>query len=110
MTPLKPIRHMLTALGVATTRPWAFLVVAAYAALWLAFDARSLNWHGLATLATWLMTVFIQRAEHRDTQAIQAKLDRILAVVDPGPQPLAHIDELEPEEIEARRDADRPGP
>lgn len=69
-----------------------------------------MNWHGVATLATWLMTVFIQRAEHRDTQAIQAKLDRILAVVDPGPQPLAHIDELEPEEIEARRGSGPEGP
>src|SRR5215467_8980277 len=27
--------------------------------------------HGVATLATWLMTLFIQRAEHRDTQAIR---------------------------------------
>jgi low affinity Fe/Cu permease len=24
-------------------------------------------------MATWTMTLFIQRAEHRDTQAIQAK-------------------------------------
>jgi low affinity Fe/Cu permease len=37
------------------------------------FDGQS-----VATVATWLMTLFIQRAEHRDTQAIHAKLDELL--------------------------------
>jgi hypothetical protein len=36
------------------------------------------NWHSIATLATWLMTLVIQRAEHRDTQALQAKPDELL--------------------------------
>jgi hypothetical protein len=33
------------------------------------------DWHPIATVATWLMTLLVQRAEHRDTQAIHAKLD-----------------------------------
>jgi low affinity Fe/Cu permease len=32
----------------------------------------------LAALAVWLMTPPYQRAEHRDTQAIHAKLDELL--------------------------------
>ena len=29
-------------------------------------------------MAVWFMTLLIQRAEHRDTQAMQAKLDELL--------------------------------
>ena len=39
-----------------------------------------IDWHAVATLATWLMTLVIQRAEHRDTQAIHGKLDELLRV------------------------------
>ena len=37
-------------------------------------------WHDLGSIkmSVWTMTLFIQRAEHRDTQAIQAKLDELL--------------------------------
>jgi hypothetical protein len=38
--------------------------------LWLRFDPGSLNWAGIAMLATWTMTLFIQRSEHHDTQKI----------------------------------------
>jgi hypothetical protein len=41
-------------------------------------DPGSFNWHAIATLAVWCMTLFIQRGEHRDTQAIHAKLDELL--------------------------------
>ena len=37
-----------------------------------------LHHEGLATMAVWFMTLLIQRAEHRDTQAMQAKLDELL--------------------------------
>jgi low affinity Fe/Cu permease len=100
----EPVRRAITAAGVATARPFAFLIVGAYAVLWAAFDPASLNWHGVATLATWLMTLFIQRAEHRDTQAMQAKLDELLRCMAAAPDDLAGIDREEPEEIEAHRD------
>jgi hypothetical protein len=45
-----------------------------YGAPWM-FLGEGLKWHSIATLATWGMTLVIQRAEHRDTQAIHAKLD-----------------------------------
>jgi low affinity Fe/Cu permease len=49
-----------------------------YVALWLIFDPGSFGWHGVAVTATLLMTLFIQRSEHRDTQAVHAKLDELL--------------------------------
>ena len=84
--------------------PWAFGTVALYALLWIILDPQSLNWHGVATLATWCMTLFIQRAEHRDTQAIQAKLDELLRAEGKARSELAMLDKKEPEEIEAHRD------
>jgi low affinity Fe/Cu permease len=71
---------------------------------WLAFlDRQSLDWHGVATPATWLMTLFIQRAEHRDTQALHAKLDELLNANERARNELMHIDEEEPEELEHQR-------
>ena len=72
------IRQWLTQFGVLTAHPLAFGVVGVYAVAWIVLDPSSFDWHGAATIATWLMTLFIQRAEHRDTQAIQGKLDELL--------------------------------
>src|SRR4029450_4138337 len=47
-------------------------------AIWAMADPASFDWHSVATLATWFMTLVIQRAEHRDTQAIHVKLDELL--------------------------------
>jgi len=98
-------RGILTEIGTWTARPSAFLVVALYALAWLLIAPQELNWHSVATLATWLMTLFIQRAEHRDTQAIQAKLDELLRSNTRASDQLAHIDRKEPEEIERERNA-----
>jgi len=49
------------------------------------------------------MTLVIQRAEHRDTQALQAKLDELLRANDKARSELASIDEQEPETIERQR-------
>lgn len=105
---IKPlVRSSLTRFGVATSRPAAFLVLLAFAALWLIFDRQSLDWHGIATLATWFMTLMIQRAEHRDTQAIHAKLDELLRADDQADERLAALDDEEPEEVERYRAAKR---
>ncbi|SRR6266404_1628453 len=95
--------HLLTSLGVMTARPSAFIVLAIYTVAWAAFDRDSLNWHGFATLATWFMTLVIQRAEHRDTQALQAKLDELLRADEMARTSLTKIDTEEPEVIEQRR-------
>ena len=49
------------------------------------------------------MTLVIQRAEHRDTQAIHAKLDEILHALGRRNE-ITRMDEKEPEEIERRRE------
>ena len=94
---------ILTKLGTLTARPWAFLILLVYAVLWLIFEPHSLNWHGVATLATWAMTLFIQRAEHRDTQALQAKIDELIRSNGSARDEITEIDEKEPEEIEEHR-------
>ena len=50
------------------------------------------------------MTLVIQRAEHRDTQAIHAKLDGMLHAMGEARNELTRVDEEEPEEIEKRRE------
>jgi len=95
------IRSWLTFIGVSTSHPLAFVVVAVYVVLWLIFDPRSFGWQSAATVATWVMTLFIQRAEHRDTQAIHAKLDELLRVAGEADSDLATLDQQEPEEIAA---------
>lgn len=100
----KAFRATLTKLGVLTARPTAFIILAVYVAVWLLIDRRSFDMHGIATVATWLMTLFIQRAEHRDTQAIQSKLDELLRAVSNADETLKEIDKEEPEEIEAKRE------
>jgi low affinity Fe/Cu permease len=98
------IRHSLTTLGVLAGHPVAFLLVAAYGLLWLLVDRQNFGWHGFAVLATWFMTLLIQRAEYRDTQAIQAKLDELLHAHNQARNGLTHIDEKEPEDIERHRE------
>ena len=98
------IRSWLTFVGVSTSHPSAFLVVALYVAAWLIADPHSFGWESAATVAVWVMTLFIQRAEHRDTQAIHAKLDELLRAEGAADKELRALDRQEPEEIEAHRE------
>ena len=109
---MEMIRRSLTTLGVLAGHPLAFLLVVVYGLAWVLQDRESFGWHGFAVLATWFMTLLIQRAEYRDTQAIQAKLDELLHAQAHARDGLTHIDEEEPEDIErhralARRDDER---
>jgi low affinity Fe/Cu permease len=97
------IRNWLTQFGVWTTHPVAFLLVAVYGVLWLLFNPTTLGWGGVAVLATWFMTLVIQRAEHRDTQAIHAKLDELLHAQTGARNELTKIDNKDAEEIETHR-------
>ena len=97
------IRHRLTELGALAAHPSAFLIVTAYALGWFVLERETFDWHGVATICTWMMTLFIQRAEHRDTQAIHAKLDELLRTDPRAETDLARLDEREPEDIEKYR-------
>jgi low affinity Fe/Cu permease len=100
----RSLAHALTSLGVLTARPIAFVIFGVFVVAWVIFDRESLNWHGIATLATWFMTLVIQRAEHRDTQAIHAKLDELLRANENADEDLARVDEEDAEEVEEERE------
>ena len=102
------VRDRLTRLGVLSSRPAAFFLVLGYGVLWFAFAGQTFDWHAIATLATWMMTVFIQRAEHRDTQAVHAKLDHLLDRLDAADGKMAGIDRMQPEDIEQFRKTHTP--
>lgn len=101
------IRQLLTRLGTLAAHPTAFLIVALYATCWFVFSPDTLDWHGVTTLVVWCMTLLIQRAEHRDTQAIHAKLDELLKADTRARTEVAQVDKKEPEEIEKLRDGER---
>jgi low affinity Fe/Cu permease len=103
------VRLRLTRLGVLSAHPAAFLVVGGYAVLWIAFDRASFGWAGVATVATLSMTLLIQRAVHRDTQAIHGKLDELLRATGGARTELTGLDEQEPELIERHRKHARAG-
>ena len=97
------MRQALTSLGSYLASPVAFLFVGLYVLLWWFFEPEDLDWHAGAVIATWLMTLVIQRAEHRDTQAIHAKLDEIVHAMAGARDDVVNIDDKEPEEIERHR-------
>ncbi len=75
-----------------------------YALLWLAFAPHTFDWNAIATLAVFVMTLFIQRANRRDTLALHAKLDELLRVDHAARSELTQLDEQEPEAIIRHRD------
>jgi low affinity Fe/Cu permease len=97
-------KHWTTRIGQATGHPAAFGIVVVYAILWLVFDRTTFDWNAVATLVVWVMTLFIQRSNRRDTLALHAKLDELLRVDSGARSELARLDEQEPEEIERHRD------
>jgi low affinity Fe/Cu permease len=99
---LQKVRGWLTNIGVLAARPAAFVVFIVYGILWMALG-DGWRWHSIATLATWGMTLVIQRAEHRDTQALHAKLDELLKVHQDAKNELMNIDEKDAEEVERER-------
>jgi low affinity Fe/Cu permease len=99
---VKIFRGWLTQIGVLTSRPIAFAIFVLYAIAWLVFG-DGLGWHQIAVMATWGMTLVIQRAEHRDTQALHAKLDELLKAVGDADDDVMDIDEKDAEEVEKER-------
>jgi low affinity Fe/Cu permease len=99
--------RLLTEAGTWTARPAAFAAIGLYGVCWVAFDRASFDWHGAATLLTLCMTLVIQRSEHRDTQALQAKIDELIRVHGTARNALTRIDDEEPEDIESLREGER---
>jgi low affinity Fe/Cu permease len=97
-------QHWTTRAGQATGHPAAFAVVIVYGLLWFYFSKATFEWNAVATLAVWVMTLFIQRSNRRDTLALHAKLDELLRVDSGARSELARLDEQEPEAIQKHRD------
>jgi low affinity Fe/Cu permease len=93
-----------TKIGKAAAHPAAFGVVVAYALIWLLFERRTFDFNAFATLAVWMMTLFIQRSSHRDTLALHAKLDELIRADINARSELTMLDEKEPEMIAKHRD------
>ena len=96
-------QHWTTRVGQATGHPAAFAVVILYAGLWIYFSKGTFEWNAVATLAVWVMTLFIQRSNRRDTLALHAKLDELLRVATDARSELTRLDEQEPEAIQKHR-------
>ena len=96
--------HWTTNVGQAAGHPAAFIVVIVYASLWLLFGRATFDWNAVTTLAVFVMTLFIQRANRRDNLALHAKLDELLRVDGAARSELAQLDEQEPEIIARHRD------
>ena len=101
------IGRALTRLGEWAAHPAAFGLVILYTAAWLVFDHKSFNWHGATELIVLVMTIFIVRSEYRDTQAIHAKLDKLLEGEGQATEEITSLDHREPEEIEEHREQHR---
>ena len=99
-------RHWTTALGEAAAHPAAFLIVLVYAIGWIIFERETFGFDAVATLVVWLMTLFIQRSDRRDTLAIHAKLDELLRADRNARSELTTLDDQEPEVIVRHRDAE----
>ena len=96
-------KHWTTHIGQAAGHPAAFVVVIAYAGLWLVFSPATFEWNAVATLAVFMMTLFIQRTNRRGNFALHAKLDELLRVDRDARSELAQLDEQELEAIERHR-------
>ena len=59
--PAPTLRSRVTHLGLLAANPIAVFVVGAYGVLWFLFERETFDWHAVATLAIWFMTLFIQR-------------------------------------------------
>lgn len=98
------IRQGLTQLGVLAAHPLSFVLVLALTVIWYIVERHSLDWHGAATVVTLIIALLIHRATHRDTQAVQAKLDALIRALPEASNTVASIDKREPEEIARHRD------
>ena len=64
------IRRGLTRLGDWSAHPLAFLLVIGFGVAWYLSESEKFDFAAGAALATWFMTLLIQRSEQRDEQAI----------------------------------------
>lgn len=97
------LHRVLDAAGRLFTHPAALLAMGGFVVAWAVFERETLDWHGVATLITFVMAVVIERNARRDTAALQAKLDELIIATDGARDELAAIEEHPTREIQAAR-------
>lgn len=94
----------LDAAGRFIARPTTILLATgAFIVAWMVFERHTLDWHGAATLITFVLAVVIERNARRDTTALQAKLDELIVATEGARNHMAGIEERPAEEIESAR-------
>ena len=90
-----------------TGSPWAFGVAAAVILVWLAsgpFFHFSDTWQLVintgTTIVTFLMVFLIQHAQNKDTQAMELKLNELVAAMEGASNRLIDVEALTSEELE----------
>ena len=87
--------------------PGSLLVVLAYGVFWRVLEPTKFDFHAVATLVAVSMTLLIQRAQNRDTVALQAKLDELVLATDGARNELAGLDEETVDDIAEIRQSGR---
>ena len=106
----KVFTRAATAAANAAGRPVAFLLAAGIVIVWAVTgpifkysDTWQLVINTGTTIITFLMVFLIQNAQNRDTKALQIKIDEMLFSLNAANNTLLDLEELEDDELEARR-------
>jgi low affinity Fe/Cu permease len=98
-------------MAVATGRPWAFLLAVGLVVGWALSGPLfgfSNTWqlviNTTTTIVTFLMVFLIQRAQNRDTMALQAKLAELVIHVRGAKNEVAVAEDLSEQELQALHD------
>jgi low affinity Fe/Cu permease len=97
-----PFRRALTVAAGWLAHPFAFVVTTVFGVAWMV--TQGITWDDTAALTTVYMTLFILRADRRDTAALHAKLDELLRASAGAREGFSDVDKKEPEEIEHIRE------
>ncbi|HUR80076.1 MAG TPA: low affinity iron permease family protein [Thermoanaerobaculia bacterium] len=86
---------------------WAFIIALLIVAVWAATgpifhysDTWQLVINTGTTVVTFLMVFLIQRAQNRDTLAVQLKLNELVAAIDAANNRLISVEDLSEEELD----------
>src|SRR3954454_10137332 len=101
-----PLRRFVAGAPGIVGSPWTFFCAVLATALWLAtgtdfgLSGGWVLWPAtLSSLAAFLLVVLLPFTQHRDTRAIQLKLDELIRSLGEARTQLVHLEHLSDEEI-----------
>ncbi len=96
------LEHAALAVTRWTGGPWAFIAACAVVLLWAVLGpvfGFSNSWQLVintgTTIITFLMVFLIQRSQNKDTQAIELKLNELVAAIDGASNRLINVEDLD---------------